>query len=108
MAANKGRLHGKFAVVTGAAQGIGRETGQTLSETQLLEVGKNSPTLTSVITFAREGCNVVACDLNAEALKSLNDVSGVTTKILDVTDEEAIQKFAKDQTDVDILFNCVG
>ena len=42
MAANKGRLHGKFAVVTGAAQGIGRETGQTLSETQLLEVGKSN------------------------------------------------------------------
>jgi len=87
MAEHQGRLHGKVAVVTGAAQGIGKET---------------------VLAFAREGCKVIACDLNAEVLKGLDSVAGVTTKVLDATDNEAIKALAEEQDKVDILFNCVG
>ncbi|WP_027798099.1 3-oxoacyl-ACP reductase FabG [Paraburkholderia dilworthii] len=44
------RLKGKVAIVTGAAQGIGAATA---------------------LKFAREGAVVAACDLNAEAVKSV-------------------------------------
>jgi len=85
--ASSGRLQGKVAVVTGAAQGIGKETA---------------------VTFSREGCEVIACDLNAEALKSLQGLKGVTTTVLDVTDAKAIDELALRYPKVDILFNCVG
>ena len=87
----------------------------------------------SALTFSREGCEVIACDLNAEALKSLQGLkgntaqcivvkfwvrcqcktihwifSGVTTAVLDVTDAKAIDELALRYPKVDILFNCVG
>jgi len=80
-------LSGKVAVVTGAAQGIGRETA---------------------LTFAREGCKVIACDLNAEVLNELSSVEGVTIKVLDATDKAAIKALAQELDKVDVLFNCVG
>jgi len=85
--ANQGRLAGKVAVITGAAQGIGKETA---------------------LAFAREGCKVIACDLNAEVLKDLSTVDGISTRVLDATDKVAIKALAEELDKVDVLFNCVG
>ena len=52
MAQGLGRLHGKSAVVTGAAFGIGRATAEA---------------------FAREGARLIATDLQAEPLAALAD-----------------------------------
>lgn len=82
------RLEGKTAVITAAAQGIGRATA---------------------IRFAEEGCSVVATDINEKALKELAAArGGITAKLLDVTDRTAIANFAQTQDAPDILFNCAG
>jgi len=78
------RLEGKLCVVTAAGQGIGRASAKR---------------------FAAEGARVIAVDLNAETLSTLE---GVETAVLDVTDEEAIAAFAKRVGAVDVLFNCAG
>jgi len=82
-----GRLTGKKAVVTAAAQGIGRAVVQA---------------------FSAEGAEVIATDVNVEKLKELNSLPGVTTRVLDVLDPNAIQKLASEVQDVNILFNCAG
>jgi 2-keto-3-deoxy-L-fuconate dehydrogenase len=85
-----GRLAEKTALITAAAQGIGRAT------TEL---------------FAREGARVVATDVNAQALVSLgasDAPSGIETRRLDVLDAEAIQSLAHELGAVDVLFNCAG
>ena len=79
-----GRLAGKRAVITAAAQGIGRASAEL---------------------FAREGAQVIATDVNAEALASL---SGCECHPLDVTDTDAIARLAVASGPVDILFNCAG
>ncbi len=79
-----GRLAGKRAVITAAAQGIGRASAEL---------------------FAREGAQVIATDVNAEALASL---SGCECHPLDVTDTDAIARLAAASGFVDILFNCAG
>ena len=79
------RLDGKTALVTAAAQGIGRSTA---------------------LAFAREGARVVATDLNEEGLRGLEG-DGVETRRLDVTDAEAIRQLAAIRP-VDVLFNCAG
>jgi len=78
------RLAGKTALVTAAAQGIGRAT---------------------VEAFLREGANVIAADINIAPLK---DLDGVTVRQLDVTDPEAVKAIAADFPQVDVLYNCAG
>jgi 2-keto-3-deoxy-L-fuconate dehydrogenase len=79
-----GRLAGKRAVITAAAQGIGRASAEL---------------------FAREGAHVIATDVNAAALGTL---SGCECRALDVTDRDAITALAAAAGPVDVLFNCAG
>ena len=79
-----GRLAGKRALVTAAGQGIGRATA---------------------IAMAREGATVIAADINAEALASLE---GMETRLLNVRDKEAVAQAAAEIGALDVLFNCAG
>ena len=80
-----GRLRGKTALVTAAAQGMGRA---------------------AVVAFAREGADVVATDLKPDLLTGLP--SSIRTSGLDVLDDAAVEKFVESVGAVDILFNCAG
>ncbi|HEX7070695.1 MAG TPA: SDR family oxidoreductase [Rhodothermales bacterium] len=77
-------MQGKKALITAAGQGIGRATAEA---------------------FVREGALVIATDINADALKTLE---GACTEQLDVTDPEAVQAIAARHPDVDVLYNCAG
>ena len=81
------RLTGKTALVTAAGQGIGRATA---------------------LAFAAEGAEVVATDVNGRLLDELGGQSGLSTRVLDVTDPQAIRAMAQDLGALDILFNCAG
>jgi 2-keto-3-deoxy-L-fuconate dehydrogenase len=81
------RLEGKTAVVTAAAQGIGRA---------------------SAIAFAREGATVIATDINEAKLKELGSLPNIRPRKLDVLDPDAIAAFARETGAVDVLFNCAG
>jgi len=82
------RLAGKKALVTAAAQGIGRAC---------------------VEEFAREGADVLATDINRTALEDLaSSVAGVRVRELDVRDGAAIAKLASDEGAFDVLLNCAG
>jgi 2-keto-3-deoxy-L-fuconate dehydrogenase len=81
------RLIGKRALVTAAAQGIGRATAQL---------------------FAAEGAQVFAADINADKLAELAQVPGIATRLLDVTDADAVRAAAADVGALDVLFNCAG
>ena len=83
----EGRLSRKIAIVTAAAQGIGRATA---------------------IEFAKEGARVIATDVNEDKLSELSPIPGIETRTLDVTDKEAISKLADDFIRIDVLFNCAG
>jgi 2-keto-3-deoxy-L-fuconate dehydrogenase len=83
----EGRLAGKVAFVTAAAQGMGRG---------------------AALAFAGEGARVWATDINASALADLEGRQGIQTRVLDVTDEAAIARVAREAGDIDILFNCAG
>ena len=78
------RLQGKIALVTAAAQGIGRATAEL---------------------FAQEGADVIATDINTELLASLK---GCRTFKLDVTHREDIAALAAEVGGIDVLFNCAG
>src|SRR5258706_112448 len=82
-----GRLAGKTAFITAAAQGMGQA---------------------AALAFAREGARVWATDVNAQALKSIDGKEGIRTRVLDVTDEAAIARVAQEVGDIDVLFNCAG
>jgi 2-keto-3-deoxy-L-fuconate dehydrogenase len=82
-----GRLSGKTAFITAAAQGMGQA---------------------AALAFAREGAKVWATDVNAQQLKGLEGKDGIRTRLLDVTDEAAISRIAQEVGDVDVLFNCAG
>ncbi|AKC70468.1 SDR family oxidoreductase [Pandoraea oxalativorans] len=82
-----GRLTGKTAVITAAAQGIGRAC---------------------VEAYLREGARVIATDLNADALAQLDDHPNLTRRTLDVTDGAAVTTLASELGAIDVLFNCAG
>ncbi|MCG7519853.1 SDR family oxidoreductase [Ruegeria sp. Ofav3-42] len=84
---NTGRLTGKTALITAAGQGIGRATAEL---------------------FAAEGAKVIASDINSDALAKLENIEGITTLKLNVTDAEAVQAAAADLPALDVLFNCAG
>jgi 2-keto-3-deoxy-L-fuconate dehydrogenase len=81
------RLQGRTAFLTAAGQGIGRATA---------------------LAFVREGARVIATDVSAEALASLQAECGCQTQLLDVTDPAAIQAAAAAAGRVDILYNGAG
>jgi 2-keto-3-deoxy-L-fuconate dehydrogenase len=78
------RLQNKIALVTAAGQGIGRASADL---------------------FAKEGARVIAVDINAATLETL---TGVETRKVDLTDGAAIEALSRDVGGVDILFNCAG
>ena len=83
-----GRLAGKTALVTAAAQGIGRATA---------------------VAFADEGATVWATDINEAELKALSDVrSSIRVRRLDVRESQDVEKLAADLGTLDVLFNCAG
>ncbi|KAE8379347.1 hypothetical protein BDV26DRAFT_291370 [Aspergillus bertholletiae] len=98
MAVQGGRLHGKNAIITGAAGGIGLETS---------------------ILFAREGANVLMADISAPALeKGLAKVQEVVpnaprveTFKCDVSKESEVQAMVESQDSwggTDVIFNNAG
>jgi 2-keto-3-deoxy-L-fuconate dehydrogenase len=78
------RLAGKRALVTAAAQGIGRATAEL---------------------FAAHGADVLATDINLEALAQLRDCR---TAGLDVLRADDITRVVAAAGPIDILFNCAG
>ncbi len=81
------RLAGKRAIVTGGGQGIGRA---------------------SVELFTAEGADVLALDIAGDALADVRRACGCETRMVDVTDADAIAAIAQDAGAVDILFLCAG
>ena len=79
-----GSLAGKTAIITAAAQGIGRAT---------------------VDRFVREGARVIATDVNQSLLETLG---ACETRLVDVRSTDAIERLAQEFTGIDILFNCAG
>lgn len=82
-----GRLDGKTALVTAAAQGIGKA---------------------SAIAMAREGAEVLATDINMAALDELEGLLGICTMRLDVMDPASIAEAQAALPAPSILFNCAG
>lgn len=81
-----GRLSGKTALITAAAQGIGRA---------------------AALAYAREGARVVATDVNLEKLGELKGTAGIEVRALDVLNEAAINEMAG-AIAPHILLNCAG
>jgi 2-keto-3-deoxy-L-fuconate dehydrogenase len=83
-----GRLAGKTAIVTSAAQGIGRA---------------------SAIAMAKEGCKVWATDIREDLLRTLEaEQPGIEAFVLDVLKQDQIDAAVKRVGLPDILFNCSG
>jgi len=82
-----GRLAGKTAFITAAAQGIGRASAEA---------------------FLREGARVIATDINTSVLSELEGQGDVTCEELNVLEPEAIKAAAARHGAVDVLFNCAG
>ncbi|MBD3897799.1 SDR family oxidoreductase [Halomonas sp. ML-15] len=81
------RLENKTALITAAANGIGRA---------------------AALRFAAEGAHVIATDIDADALAALDATPGIETRRLDVTDSEEIAALAADIEGLNVLFNCAG
>lgn len=82
-----GRLAGKTAFITAAGQGIGRA---------------------SAIAMAREGAKVIATDVNAKLIATLDGTPGIATQVLDVLDDAAVERTIAALPPLDVMFNCAG
>jgi 2-keto-3-deoxy-L-fuconate dehydrogenase len=78
------RLAGKRALVTGAAQGIGRAIAEL---------------------FVREGAQVIALDKQADLLTTLD---GCETHVVDLLDPAAVAAAGTAAGTLDVLVNCAG
>ena len=81
------RLAGKRALVTAAAAGIGRAIA---------------------LTFAAQGADVLATDIDEAGLATLAEGSTLRTRHLNVTDPAAIQALFAGEPAFDILVNAAG
>ena len=81
------RLSGKTAVITAAAQGIGRAT---------------------VEAYLAEGARVIATDINEILLAELAGLPNCTVRRLDVTSTAEVTALAAELGAIDVLFNCAG
>jgi 2-keto-3-deoxy-L-fuconate dehydrogenase len=82
------RLKDRTILITAAGQGIGRA---------------------SALACAAEGAKVIATDVNTETLATLAaEAPGITTAVLDVRDDDAVQAMAVRFGPLDGLFNCAG
>jgi 2-keto-3-deoxy-L-fuconate dehydrogenase len=82
------RLAGKSALITSAGQGIGRAT---------------------VLAMVAEGAQVIATDINGDALAALaKESSAISTMLLDVTRQDQVDAIAGKIATPDVLFNCSG
>ena len=79
-------LSGKSVLITAAAQGIGRATA---------------------LAFARAGATVHATDINEKLLEEIA-AENISTRRLDVLDDEAVIETVAGIGAVDVLFNCAG
>jgi 2-keto-3-deoxy-L-fuconate dehydrogenase len=82
-----GRLAGKTALITAAAQGMGHA---------------------AAIAMAREGASVCATDIDEKLLRVFDGVQNVTTRRLDVLDDAAVDKLVGELPPLQVLFNCAG
>jgi 2-keto-3-deoxy-L-fuconate dehydrogenase len=80
-------LAGKTALVTAAAQGIGRATA---------------------LAFAAEGAEVMATDINIDRLEDLAGTPGISVRRLDVLDAQAVNSLAAEMPPLDVLCNVAG
>jgi 2-keto-3-deoxy-L-fuconate dehydrogenase len=80
-------LAGKRALVTAAAQGIGRATA---------------------LAFAAEGAEVTATDINLDRLEELVGTPGIAVRRLDVLDAQAVHSLAAELPPLDVLCNVAG
>jgi 2-keto-3-deoxy-L-fuconate dehydrogenase len=80
-------LQNKTALITAAAQGIGRSSAEAL---------------------ARAGARVIATDINEAKLAQLQGVAGIETRKLDVLDPKSVEAAVAAIGPVDVLFNCAG
>lgn len=89
MAQSPFSLHGKVALITGAAAGIGQAT---------------------VTAFSKAGAKVIATDRDPLGLEKLgtDKMIGLRTAVLDVTDPDAIAEVVAAAGPIDVLFNCAG
>ena len=82
------RLKNKKVVVTAAAQGIGRATA---------------------LTFAHEGAEVIALDINKEKLEEVSrENNNIKTNVVDATSKSEVENFCSKIENIDILFHAVG
>jgi len=80
-------LQNKTALITAAAQGIGRASAEAL---------------------ARAGARVIATDINEAKLAQLQGIAGIETRKLDVLDAKNVAAVVAAIGPVDVLFNCAG
>ena len=80
-------LQNKTALITAAAQGIGRASAEAL---------------------ARAGARVIATDINEGKLAQLQGIAGIETRKLDVLDAKSVEAVVAAIGPVDVLFNCAG
>ena len=80
------RLAGKTALITAAAQGIGRACA---------------------LHYVAAGAQVIATDINADKLAELKD-DDISTRVLDATDFSAVKALAAELDGVDTLVNVAG
>src|SRR5262245_42139643 len=80
------RLEGKRALVTAAANGIGRAIGERL---------------------AAEGAHVVAADIDGSRLKEI-EKPAIEVAEIDFSDPKAVTGFVEGLGQIDVLVNCVG